>query len=208
MITLWGRNNSTNVKKVLWTLEELDLPFKQIMAGLEHGVNKEADYLAMNPNGLVPLLRDDETDLTLWESNAIVRYLAPQYGQNRLWLDEPAKRAVGEKWMDWANQTLSPAHRVILMGLVRTPEAERNYAAIDAAKATCESLFAMMDEALATTPWFSGDDFGVGDIAVAPFVWNLTNVGLTWAPRPHLERWLANLSERPAYRNVVMIPVT
>ena len=208
MITLWGRNNSTNVKKVLWTLEELDLPFNQIMAGLEHGVNKEAAYLAMNPNGLVPLLRDDETDLTLWESNAIVRYLAAQYGQNRLWIDEPAKRAVGEKWMDWANQTLSPAHRVILMGLVRTPEAERNYAAIDAAKAACESLFAMMDEALATQPWLSGDEFGVGDIAVAPFVWNLTNVDLEWAPRPNLARWLTNLSERPAYRNVVMIPVS
>jgi glutathione S-transferase len=84
MITLWGRNNSTNVKKVLWTLEELDLPFKQIMAGLQYGVNKEAEYLAMNPNGLVPLLRDDETDLTLWESNTIVRYLAAQYGQSRL----------------------------------------------------------------------------------------------------------------------------
>ena len=59
MITLWGRNNSTNVKKVLWTLEELDLPFNQIMAGMSFGVNKEADYLAMNPNGLVPLLRDE-----------------------------------------------------------------------------------------------------------------------------------------------------
>lgn len=80
MITLWGRNNSTNVKKVLWTLEELDLPFNQIMAGMAFGVNKDADYLAMNPNGLVPLLRDDETDATLWESNTIVRYLAAQYG--------------------------------------------------------------------------------------------------------------------------------
>jgi len=208
MITLWGRNNSTNVKKVLWTLEELDLPFNQIMAGLEFGVNKDAEYLAMNPNGLVPLLRDDETDLTLWESNAIVRYLAAQYGQNRLWVDAPAKRAVGEKWMEWANQTLSPAHRVILMGLVRTPEAERNYPAINAAKESCESLLAMLDETLATQPWLSGDDFGVGDIAVAPFVWNLTNVGLDWAARPHLERWMTKLSERPAYRNVVMIPVT
>ncbi len=108
MITLWGRNNSTNVKKVLWTLEELDLPFKQVMAGLQFGVNKDADYLAMNPNGLVPLLRDEETDVTLWESNTIVRYLAAQYGQSRLWVDNPAQRAQGEKWMDWANQTLSP----------------------------------------------------------------------------------------------------
>jgi len=208
MITLWGRNNSTNVKKVLWTLEELDLAFNQIMAGLQFGVNQEADYLAMNPNGLVPLLRDDATGVTLWESNTIVRYLAAQYGQGSLWIEAPARRAEGEKWMDWANQTLSPAHRVILMGLVRTPEAERDYPAIEAAKESCEKLFAMMDETLAGQRWFSGDEFGTGDIAVAPFVWNLTNIGLSWTPRPHLERWLQALSERPAYRNVVMIPVT
>ena len=208
MITLWGRNNSTNVKKVLWTLEELDLPFNQIMAGLQYGVNQEAEYLAMNPNGLVPLLRDDETDATLWESNAIVRYLAAQYGQNRLWVDAPAARAVGDKWMDWANQTLSPAHRVILMGLVRTPEAERDYPALDAAKQTLERLFAMIDDALAAQPWLSGEAFGLGDIAVAPFIWNMTNIGLEWTPRPHMQRWLDALSERPAYRNVVMIPVS
>lgn len=208
MITMWGRNNSTNVKKVLWALEELDLPFNQVMAGLQFGKNKEADYLEMNPNGLVPLLRDDETDLTLWESNAIVRYLAAQYGQNRLWVEAPAERAEGEKWMDWANQTLSPAHRVILMGLARTPEPERNYPAIHAAQDLCETLFAILDKALADQPWLSGKAFGVGDIAVAPFVWNLTNLGLTWASHPHLERWLTQLSERPAYQKVVMIPVS
>lgn len=103
MITLWGRNNSTNVKKVLWTLEELDLPFNQIMAGLQYGVNKDADYLAMNPNGLVPLLRDDETDATLWESNTIVRYLAAQYGQGRLWVENPARRAQGKN--GWTGPT-------------------------------------------------------------------------------------------------------
>lgn len=102
------------------TLEELELPYEQILAGREFGINHDADFLAMNPNGLVPLLRDDESDLILWESNAIVRYLAAQYGQKRLWIDSPARRAEAEKWMDWANQTLSNAHRGILMGLVRT----------------------------------------------------------------------------------------
>lgn len=208
MITLWGRNNSTNVKKVLWTLEELDLPFNQIMAGMQFGVNHDPEYLALNPNGLVPLLRDDEANVTLWESNTIVRYLAAQYGQGRLWIESPALRAEGEKWMDWANQTLSPVHRVMLMGLVRTPEAERDYPAIQAAQQTCEGLFAILDEALAKKPWLSGSAFGLGDIAVAPFVWNLTNINLTWTPRPNLTRWLAQLAERPAYRNVVMIPVS
>ncbi|ELG1763655.1 glutathione S-transferase family protein [Salmonella enterica] len=208
MITLWGRNNSTNVKKVLWTLEELELPYDQILAGGKFGVNQDADYLAMNPNGLVPLLKDDETDLLLWESNAIVRYLAAQYGQNRLWVDNPARRAEGEKWMDWANQTLSPAHRVILMGLVRTPPEKRDQAAIEAGIEKCDGLFALLDDALARQPWFSGDNFGTGDIAIAPFVYNLLNVGLKCTPRPNLERWYQQLTERPAFRKVVMIPVT
>jgi hypothetical protein len=96
MITLWGRNNSTNVKKVRWVLEELDLPYQQILAGLAFGLNHDPDYLAMNPNGLVPLLKDATTDIVLWESNTIVRYLAAQYGQNRLWVESPAERAQGE----------------------------------------------------------------------------------------------------------------
>ncbi len=208
MITLWGRNNSTNVKKVRLTLEELELPYQQILAGLEYGLNHDADYLAMNPNGLVPLLRDDETDLILWESNSIVRYLAAQYGQSRLWLDSPAARAQGDKWMDWANGTLSPAHRVILMGLVRTPPEQRDHQAIAAGIATCESLFTLLDEALEQRPWLSGDEFGLGDIAVSPFVYNLFNTVDEWQPHPALERWYHALAERPAWRNVVMIPVT
>ncbi|HHG9497766.1 TPA: glutathione S-transferase family protein [Citrobacter farmeri] len=208
MITLWGRNNSTNVKKVLWTLEELELPFNHILAGGQFGLNHDADYLAMNPNGLVPLLRDDESDLLLWESNTIVRYLAAQYGQKRLWVEDPARRAEGEKWMDWANQTLSPAHRVVLFGLVRTPPEQRDSAAIDAGAKRCDELFAILDAALANQLWFSGNEFGTGDIAIAPFVYNLFNVGLTWTPRQHLERWYQQLSERPAFRKTVMIPVS
>lgn len=208
MITLWGRNNSTNVKKVRWTLDELELPYTQILAGGQFGLNHDADYLAMNPNGLVPLLRDDETDVLLWESNTIVRYLAAQYGQKRLWVDSPARRAEGEKWMDWANQTLSPAHRVILMGLVRTPPEQRDQAAIDAYANVCDGLFGILDEALASQTWFSGAEFGTADIAIAPFVYNLFNVGLSWTPRPHLERWYQQLTERPAFRKTVMIPVS
>ncbi|EMH4162028.1 glutathione S-transferase family protein [Pluralibacter gergoviae] len=208
MITLWGRNNSTNVKKVRWTLEELDLPYQQILAGLEFGLNHDAAYLAKNPNGLVPLLVDDETQATLWESNTIVRYLAAQYGINRLWIDNPARRAQAEKWMDWANGALSPQHRIILTGLVRTPPEQRDSAAINAAIAEVEKLLAMLDDALAESPWLSGEEFGVGDIAAAPFIWNLLGAVQTWQPHPNLQRWHQQLSRRPAYQNVVMIPVT
>ena len=95
--------------------------------------------------------------------------------------------------MDWANQTLSNAHRGILMGLVRTPPEERDQAAIDASCKECDALFALLDAELAKVKWFSGDEFGVGDIAIAPFIYNLFNVGLTWTPRPNLQRWYQQL---------------
>lgn len=208
MITLWGRNNSTNVKKVRWTLEELELPYEQILAGMHFGLNHDAAYLAMNPNGLVPLLRDAETDLVLWESNTIVRYLIAQYGQGRLWVDSPALRAQGEKWMDWANSTLTPAHRGILMGLVRTPPEQRDMPAIDKAILDCEPMLAILDEELSKHTWLSGEHFGAGDIAVGPFVYNLLETVHTWQPRPHLQRWYQQLKARPAFQQVVGIPVS
>lgn len=208
MITLWGRNNSTNVKKVLWVLETLELPYEQIPAGREHGVNNTAEYLAMNPNGLVPLLKDDATHSVLWESNAIIRYLAAQYGQHALWIDNPAERAQMEKWMDWSTSALTPPHRKFLLGYIRTPAEQRDMARLAPVITTCETLFEQMDNALAQQRWFSGDTFGLGDIALAPFVYNLRNSGLTWQPRPHLERWAEQLAELPAYRKVVMIPVS
>ena len=206
MVTLWGRNNSTNVKKVRWTLAELNMPYEQIMAGQSFGVNRDAAYLALNPNGLVPMLKDG--DDVLWESNTIVRYLAAQYGADSLWQASPIQRAKSEKWMDWANETLSPVHRKILIGLVRTPAEQRNMAEIEAAIEACEPLLDILENTLAKQTWLSGEAFGVGDIAVAPFVYNLLETVKTWQPRPHLARWYQQLAERPAFRDVVMIPVS
>ncbi|APZ05915.1 glutathione S-transferase family protein [Kosakonia cowanii] len=209
MITLWGRNNSTNVKKVRWLLDELELPYEHILAGREFGVNHDPEYLAMNPNGLVPLLRDDETGAVLWESNTIVRYLVAQYGQSRLWLESPAARAQGDKWMDWSLSMLAPKHSPLLMNLVRTAPEKRDQAVIASSKEALDGALQLLDNELANTPWLSGEAFGCGDIAVAPFIYNLFNIpGLSWAPHPHLQRWYAQLCERPAFRHNVMIPVT
>lgn len=209
MITLWGRNNSTNVKKVRWLLDELELPYEHILAGREFGVNHDPEYLAMNPNGLVPLLRDDETGAVLWESNTIVRYLVAQYGQSRLWLESPAARAQGDKWMDWSLSMLAPKHSPLLMNLVRTAPEKRDQAVIASSKEALDGALQLLDNELANTPWLSGEAFGCGDIAVAPFIYNLFNIpGLNWATHPHLQRWYAQLCERPAFRHNVMIPVT
>ena len=78
MRRLWGRVNSVNVQKVLWGLDEIGLPYERIEAGGAHGVVEDAAYRALNPNGLVPTLQED--DFVLWELNAILRYLAEAHG--------------------------------------------------------------------------------------------------------------------------------
>ncbi|GLY59599.1 glutathione S-transferase [Pectobacterium carotovorum subsp. carotovorum] len=205
MITIWGRDNSTNVKKVLWCAEELALPYQHIVAGGQFGLNHEADYLAMNPNGLIPCLRDD--DLVLWESNTIVRYLAAQYGQDSLYLADPGKRASAEKWMDWAT-SLAVSFGPVFVNIVRTPPEKRDTALVQKGIAECERLFDIVDTVLANQPWLSGAQFGVGDIPLGCIAYGWLNMPIEQQSHPHLERWYQQLTERPAYQKHVMIPLS
>ena len=116
MLKIWGRANSVNVQKVLWCLRELDLAHERIDAGMAFGRNHDPDYLAMNPNGLVPTL-EEEDGFILWESNSIVRYLAAKH-QNRTL--EPADlkiRARAQMWMDWQLSVLGPSITPVFWGL-------------------------------------------------------------------------------------------
>jgi len=97
---------------------------------------------------------------------------------------------------------------VVLFGLVRTPPEQRNMAQINEGIAQCDKLLGMLDAELGRMPWLSGEQFGPGDIAVAPYVYNLWNIDIELTPRPHLQRWYQQLSERPAFRHTVMIPVS
>ena len=107
MITVWGRRNSVNVQKVLWALEELDVPYTRENVGGHFGGNRDADFLAMNPMGLVPVIRDG--DVTMFESNAIVRYLAARFRSGVLRPDEHRSLAMAEQWMDWQQLAFAPA---------------------------------------------------------------------------------------------------
>ncbi|WP_058913038.1 glutathione S-transferase family protein [Entomohabitans teleogrylli] len=208
MITVWGRINSTNVKKVRWCLQELAMNYQHIPAGGQYGITHDADYLAMNPNGLVPCLKDDAGELILWESNAIVRYLAARYGAGTLWQEAPAERAQGDKWMDWVASTVVGPFRGVFISLVRTPEEQRDARLIEESIRQCDALLAMLDAELANHRWLSGAQFGIGDIAVGPTVYALLNLDITWTDYPHLRRWYQQLSERPAFRDTVMIPLS
>ena len=119
MLKIHGRKNSSNVQKVLWTCAELGLPFERTDVGGPFGGNREPAYLALNPNGLVPVIEDD--GVVLWESNAIIRYLAARYGDGTLLPTDPAARGQAEQWMDWVNTLLGPAIWPLFFGLIRTP---------------------------------------------------------------------------------------
>ncbi|AIR67211.1 glutathione S-transferase family protein [Cedecea neteri] len=208
MITVWGRDNSTNVKKVLWCLEELNLPYRSVPAGGKFGLTHDAEYLAMNPNGLVPCIHDDAHGLTLWESNTIVRYLAAEYGRDSLWVDSPAERAKGEKWMDWSATAVAGPYRGVYASLVRTPPEERDQKLIEQSIAACNKLFAIADAELAKQPWLGSEAFGLGDLAFGPQIYSLLNLDIPWDAVPNLQRWYQQLTQRPAFKKIVMIPLT
>jgi len=179
-----------------------------IDAGGVFGKNKEPDYLAMNPNGLVPTLEEEDGWL-LWESNSIVRYLAAKHG--KLEPTDLRARAQAQKWMDWQLAVASPAIFPLFWGLVRTPPEKRDPAAIAASRDKIGEALGIMEAQLAKTKWLGGDEFSYGDIPIGPIVHRYFFL-VQPADRPDLknvERWYAAALARPGYKlNIADVPVT
>ena len=205
MLRIWGRLSSINVRKVVLCAQVLGVPFERIDAGLSYGVVNTSDYRAKNPNGLVPLLEDG--DFTLWESNAIVRYLFAREA-SPLYPQDLQRRADAERWMDWQQTTLNPAGSPGFKQLIRTPEAQRDPAVIAASVAATEPLFAQLDEHLARQPFMAGDALTMADIPIACEVHRWWGLPLPRPAWPHLERWYAQWLALPASRGVLDLPLS
>ncbi|OPF64650.1 MULTISPECIES: glutathione S-transferase family protein [Hydrogenophaga] len=205
MLRIWGRLSSINVRKVVLCAQVLGVPFERIDAGLSYGVVNTPDYRAKNPNGLVPLLEDG--DFTLWESNAIVRYLFAREA-SPLYPQDLQRRADAERWMDWQQTTLNPAGSPGFKQLIRTPEAQRDPAVIAASVAATEPLFAQLDEHLARQPFMAGDALTMADIPIACEVHRWWGLPLPRPAWPHLERWYAQWLALPASRGVLDLPLS
>ncbi len=207
MLKVWGRKNSSNVRKVLWCAEELQVPYEAIDAGGAFGLVDEPAYRSKNPNGRVPMLEDG--DLVLWESNAIVRYLCARYGADSAWYAaDPATRAGADKWMDWTTSSLADPFKPLFWGLLRTPPERQDWAQIKAAQQACTEVLAVADQALALQPYLSGSEPGMGDIPLGCFIYAWFEMPIERAPMPHLEAWYQRLKQRPAYRKAVMTALT
>ena len=208
MITIHGRPNSINVQKAMWAVGETGLAHERLDVGGPFGGNNTPEYRAMNPNGLVPVLVDDDT--VIWESHTIVRYLGAVHDAGGLWPEDPAERTLADRWMDWAVASLQPSMTTVFQGLIRTPEAERDMDAIHRAAATLRTVWGILDAHLAEREFVAGDRFTMGDIPVGAFYRRYTLLPtIERAVLPHCDAWLARLHERPAFaEHVGGIPLT
>jgi glutathione S-transferase len=201
MLKIWGRLSSINVRKVVLAAQEIGVAFERVDAGRSFGVVGTPEYLARNPNGLVPVLEDG--DVQLWESNVIVRYLCARYAPGTLYPDPLPHRFDAERWMDWQQTTLNPAGRPAFMQWIRTPAERRDVQAIERSVAATEPLMALLDDHLARRPFIAGERLTMADFPIACELHRWTGLPQERPVRPHLERWYRGITERPSSRGVL-----
>ena len=205
MLKVWGRRSSFNVQKVMWLIGELGLAHEHIDAGGSFGGLDTPDFLTMNPHGRVPVIRDG--DATIWESHAILRYLAARHGAGPFWSGDTAVRAVVDGWMDWSQTALQPDFlNGVFWGFYRTPEEKRNWPAINAALARCAGHFAKLDRLLEGRPFLLGDALSLADITAGVSLYRYFELEIERPVLPQVARWYRALQQRAAYREHVMIP--
>ena len=201
MLKIWGRMSSINVKKVVWTAQELGLDFQRTEAGGLFGVVTTPNYMALNPNSLVPVIEDD--DYVLWESNVIVRYLAAKYAPGKIYPTDLRERFDAERWMDWQQTTFNPVSRPGFWQLIRTAPEQRNSALMAESNAAVEALMFTLDMHLANRAFMVGERFTMADIPLACEVHRWFGLPQPRQSRPHIERWYESLRARQASKGVL-----
>jgi glutathione S-transferase len=205
MLTVWGRHSSFNLQKVMWLVGELGLKHQHIQAGGQFGGLDSPEFRAMNPVGRIPVINDNGT--IVWESHAILRYLAARYGRGKFWSDDPAERSESDRWMDWSQTTLQPDFLIgVFWGFYRTPDGQRNWPAIRDKIARCAKHFQLLDEVLTGRKFLSGNHLTLADIPAGTALFRYFELEIERPSIPNVEAWYRRLQERTAYRENVMVP--
>ena len=205
MLKVWGRRSSFNVQKVMWLVDELGIEREHIPAGGDFGGLDTPEFLAMNPHGRVPVIQDG--DVVVWESHAILRYLAAVHGQGRFWAEDAAERSQAEQWMDWSQVSLQPDFLIgVFWGFYRTPEHLRDMRAVEAKVARCAAHMRLLDRVLADRPYLGGEELTLADIPAGTALYRYFGLEIERPGVPNVEAWYARLQQRPAYREHVMVP--
>lgn len=204
-LTIWGRKTSSNVQALMWCVGELDLPYVRHDVGHHFGGNDTPDFLAMNPNGTVPVLQDgDQTPI--WETGAIIRYLATRYGSESFWSSDVAKRSVIDQWAEWAKINVTLGFTApIFWRVVRTAPSKQDAAAIKLAVEKFDKVLDVAEAKLASTPFLAGAAFTVADIQFGHVLYRYFDINISRPQRPHLQRYYEALLMRPAFKEHVAV---
>lgn len=203
MLRIWGRRNSINVQKAMWAIGELGLPHEHINAGGPFGGLDTEEFGELNPNRRVPVI--DDGGVVVWESHAIVRYLATRYGAGGLAPEDPGLRARSDMWTDWTLADLQPAFMGVFANFYRTPEERRNWQIIRQFIARSAVLFRLLDRHLEGRAFIAGDTLTYGDIPAGAQLFRYFTLEIDRPSLPNVEAWYARLKEREAYRTHVMV---
>jgi len=214
MLRVWGRPTSICTQRVLWACVEAGVEFELTLASATMGrgghISTGAQpygsvetpwYRAMNPNRTVPTIDDD--GFVLWESNAIVGYIAARYARETLFGDSEKTYALASQWMSWTNQRLEPPLHTLVMELSRLREDLRTARAAASVVEAIAPALDILDERLGHSTFVAGDAFSMGDIPTGAAVYRWKVFGLGGPPTPHIEAWLTKLAAREGFRRHV-----
>lgn len=204
MLTVWGRKTSSNVQALMWCIGELNLPFERIDAGLTYGIVDSDEYLAMNPNGTVPTIRDGSNP-PLWETGAILRYLASEYAPESFWPSNNQRRANIDRWSEWSKVNIAMNFTgPIFWRVVRTPLSRRDPEAIRRALKVLDNYLAIADKQLSRFEYIAADHFTLADIQFGHCLYRYFDIEIDRSECHQLRRYYNTLSQRPPFREHVM----
>ncbi|MEP2028508.1 MAG: glutathione S-transferase family protein [Paracoccaceae bacterium] len=205
MLTIWGRKTSSNVQALMWCIAELRLECVRHDVGHRFGGTDTDAFKAMNPNQTVPVLQDGN-DETIWETGAILRYLAMRYADGTFWPGDDAARAQVDKWAEWSKINIAIGFTVpVFWAVVRTLPKERDQAAIECAVMALEDKMRIADQRLRASRFLAGETLTVADIQFGHVLFRYYDIDIERAEFPAIRAYYDRLAAMPNYQKNVMV---
>ena len=204
MLEVWGRKNANQVIQVLWTLAELGLEYKRYSVGVSSGDLDTDEYRALNPNSKIPTIRDN--GYVLWESHAIIRYLAREYGLGTIYPSDSQQAALSDQWMTWSTDSFMGTFFPVFWQLVRTEEAQRDYDKIAEMAKKSSDILRTLEGHLINNNFVAGKELTYGDIPLGVLIHKYFVLDIDRPSLPGIEAWYGRLCEREAFQEHAMQP--
>lgn len=205
MLTIWGRKTSSNVQALMWCIGEMGLPYKRHDVGHKYAGTDSDEFYALNPNRTVPVLKDGSNP-PLWETGAILRYLANRYGADSFWPAELLAKTDVDRWAEWSKLNIAQAFTApIFWRVVRTPADKQDIGAIRSAVDYFETKLQIAEERLGKHDFLAGNKLTLADIQFGHVLYRYYDIHIERKALPYVQAYYRRLTARPAFCEHVMI---